>query len=56
MITSNINYCYNTSHIKTSDQGFQPRYEDNSDVVALIDGRGGMLDMLDEDTQKRGSS
>lgn len=24
------------------------RYEDNSDVVALIDGRGGVLDMLDE--------
>ena len=40
---------------KENDQGFQPqRYEDNSDVVALIDRRGGMLDMLDEDiTQKR---
>ena len=28
------------------------RYVDNSDVVALIDGRGGVLDMLDEELAK----
>ena len=28
------------------------RYVDNSDVVALIDGRGGVLDMLDEELTK----
>ena len=33
----------------TMIRGSPARYEDNSDVVALIDGRGGMLDMLDED-------
>lgn len=31
------------------DLGATIQYEDNSDVVALIDRRGGMLDMLDEE-------
>ena len=30
-------------------QSKQLRYEDNSDVVALLDGKGGVLDMLDEE-------
>lgn len=32
-----------------SEAWFPGRYEDNSDVVALLDGRGGLLDMLDEE-------
>ena len=38
--------------LKPISKQLSVRYVDNSDVVALIDGRGGVLDMLDEELTK----